>query len=167
MCNSGPRSTNGHRRNTSASGRQFYIIRVIWHKPAYRILSQYRKENWYHGSRFAKPWPIIYLKILFQLLLILPKRGWFWIIDVYLCSQSTWKMTILCLIPRRIHAARRILYASILVFLFECVRKHTSCARDDKRLPSEYALTSLSFSRWDKVYSDDCGPFSCVYYLGV
>ena len=26
-------------------------------------------------------------------------------------------------------------YASIPVFLFERVRKHTSCARDDKRLP--------------------------------
>ena len=51
----------------------------------------------------------------------------------------------------RIHAARRILYASIPVFLFERVRKHTSCARDDKRLPPEYVLTSRSFSRWDKV----------------
>ena len=30
------------------------------------------------------------------------------------------------------------------VFLFERVRKHTSCVRDDKRLPLEYALTSRS-----------------------
>ena len=52
-----------------------------------------------------------------------------------------------------IHAARRILYASIPVFLFERVRKHTSCARDDMRLPPEYALTSRLFSRWDKVYT--------------
>ena len=51
----------------------------------------------------------------------------------------------------RIHATRRILYASITVFLFERVRKHTSCARDDKRLPPEYTLTSRSFSSWDKV----------------
>ena len=29
--------------------------------------------------------------------------------------------------------------------------KHTRCAHDDKRLPPEYALTSQSFSRWDKV----------------
>ena len=50
-----------------------------------------------------------------------------------------------------IHAARRILYASISVFLFERVRKHTSYARDDKRLCLEYALTSRSFSGWDKV----------------
>ena len=54
----------------------------------------------------------------------------------------------------RIHVARRILHVSILVFLFECVRKHTSCACDDKRLPPEYALTSRSFSRWDTVYMD-------------
>ena len=60
--------------------------------------------------------------------------------------------TILCLIPRTTvtslsapkdtHAARCILYhvyASIPVFLFERVRKHTSCARYDKRLPPEYA----------------------------
>ena len=32
-------------------------------------------------------------------------------------------------------------------FLFERVRKHTSCARGDKRLPPEYTLTSRSFSR--------------------
>ena len=51
-----------------------------------------------------------------------------------------------------IHAARRILCASTPVFLFERVRKHTSCTRDDKRLPPEYALMSRSFSRWDKVY---------------
>ena len=36
--------------------------------------------------------------------------------------------------------------ASILVFLFERVRKHTSCARDVKRLCLEYVLTSRSFS---------------------
>ena len=35
----------------------------------------------------------------------------------------------------RCNFARCILYVSILVFLFEHVRKHTSCARDDKRLP--------------------------------
>ena len=51
-----------------------------------------------------------------------------------------------------IHATRRMLYASIPVFLFERVRRHTSCARDDKRLPLECTLTSRSFSRWDKVY---------------
>ena len=35
------------------------------------------------------------------------------------------------------------------------VRKHTSCAGDNKRLPSEYnyALTSRLFSRWEKVYN--------------
>ena len=38
----------------------------------------------------------------------------------------------------RINAARCILYASIPVFLFERVGKHTSCARDDKRLCLEY-----------------------------
>ena len=37
--------------------------------------------------------------------------------------------------------------ASIPVFLFESVRKHTSCPRGDKCLPPEYALTSRSFSR--------------------
>ena len=31
------------------------------------------------------------------------------------------------------------------------VRKHISCARDNKRLPPEYALTSRSFSRRNKV----------------
>ena len=36
---------------------------------------------------------------------------------------------------QRIHAARRILYASIPVFLFERVRNHTSCARNDNRIP--------------------------------
>ena len=51
----------------------------------------------------------------------------------------------------RIHASRRILYASIPVFLFERVKKTTSCARDDKRLCLEYALTPRSFSGWDKV----------------
>ena len=53
----------------------------------------------------------------------------------------------------RIHAARRILYASISVFLFERVRKHTKYARGCKRLPLKYALTSRSFLRWDKVYT--------------
>ena len=57
---------------------------------------------------------------------------------------------IVCLIPRtnvtllrapeRIHAARRIFFVS--VFLFERVRKHSSCMRDNKCLPPEYALTS-------------------------
>ena len=51
----------------------------------------------------------------------------------------------------RIHAARCILYSLIPVFLFERVRKHTSCTRDDKRLCLENALTSRSFSGWDKV----------------
>ena len=46
-----------------------------------------------------------------------------------------------------IHAARRILYASIPVFIFERVRKHKSCASDDKHLPPEYVLMSRSFSR--------------------
>ena len=64
-------------------------------------------------------------------------------------------MAILCLIQRttvtslsapKDTPARRILYASIPVFIFERVRKHTSCARDDKRLCLEYALTSRSFS---------------------
>ena len=32
-----------------------------------------------------------------------------------------------------------ILYVSIPVFLFERVREHTSCARDNKRLPPAYA----------------------------
>ena len=69
-------------------------------------------------------------------------------------------LPILCLIqrttvtslnaPTRTHAARRILYASIPVFLFLRVRKHTSCAQDYKRLPPEYVLMSRSFSRWDK-----------------
>ena len=51
----------------------------------------------------------------------------------------------------RIHAARLILYASILVFLFEGARKRTSCACGDSSLPPEYALTSRSFSGRDKV----------------
>ena len=88
-----------------------------------------------------------------------------WIENVDTQHQScqeigTSLLTILRLIPRTtvtsltrpsIHAARRILYTSISVFLFERVRKHTSCARSDKRLPPEYALTSRSFSRWDQV----------------
>ena len=64
-------------------------------------------------------------------------------------------MAILCLIQRttvtslsapKDTPARRILYASIPVFIFERVRKHTSFARDDKRLCLKYALTSRSFS---------------------
>ena len=51
----------------------------------------------------------------------------------------------------RIHTARCTLSAPIPVFLFEHMRKHTSCARDDKRLCLEYVLTSRSFSGWDKV----------------
>ena len=54
---------------------------------------------------------------------------------------------------QRIHAARRTLYTSILVFLFERFRKHTSCSRGNKYLRPEDALTSRSFSRWDKVYT--------------
>ena len=53
----------------------------------------------------------------------------------------------------RIHAARRILYASILVFLFEHVRKHTSCVQDNNRLLPAYAPTSHLFLRRDKVYN--------------
>ena len=74
------------------------------------------------------------------------------IVSSFLCLLTA----ILCLIPRtpvtslRIHAARRILYASIPAFLFN-VWENTQVARDDKRLPPEYALTSRSFSRWDKV----------------
>ena len=45
-----------------------------------------------------------------------------------------------------IHDARRILYASTPVFLFERVKKKPSCACGNKRLPPEYALTSRSFS---------------------
>ena len=52
----------------------------------------------------------------------------------------------------RIYASRHIIYALIPVFLFECVRKHTNCARDDEHLPPEYALTSRLFLRWDNVY---------------
>ena len=63
---------------------------------------------------------------------------------------------ILCLTPRTTvtsleHAQGYTLqdasYASIPVFLFEGVRKHTSCERIDERLPLESALTSQSFSR--------------------
>ena len=39
--------------------------------------------------------------------------------------------------------------------------ENTSCARDDKHLPPEYALTSQSFLRWDKVYTSLC---PCQYY---
>ena len=39
----------------------------------------------------------------------------------------------------------------ISVSFWTCEKTHTSCAHDDKRLPPEYALTSQSFSRWDKV----------------
>ena len=49
-----------------------------------------------------------------------------------------------------IQAARRILFESFPVFIFECVRKHK--LHDNKHLPPKYALTSQSFSRWDKVY---------------
>ena len=34
---------------------------------------------------------------------------------------------------------------------FERFRKHASCACHNKRLRPEYAMTSRSFSRWDKV----------------
>ena len=46
-----------------------------------------------------------------------------------------------------IYAARRILYASILWFLFERVRKHICYACDNKDLPLENLLASRSFSR--------------------
>ena len=47
----------------------------------------------------------------------------------------------------RINAAKRIICASIPGFFFLTREKHTSCARDDRRLPPEYALTSRSFLR--------------------
>ena len=53
---------------------------------------------------------------------------------------------------QRIYATTRILYVSIQGFLFERVRKHTCYVRDNKHLPLEYVLTSLLFSRRDKVY---------------
>ena len=52
----------------------------------------------------------------------------------------------------RINATKRFLYAfKIPGFLFECVRKHRNYMRDNKHLILNHALTSRSFSRWDKV----------------
>ena len=51
----------------------------------------------------------------------------------------------------RINAEQRIIWASIPGFLFERVRKYRSYARDNKRAILYHALTSRSFSRWDKV----------------
>ena len=50
-------------------------------------------------------------------------------------------MALYALFHPRIHAARRILQASILVFLFERVRKDISYACNNKHHPLEYALT--------------------------
>ena len=54
----------------------------------------------------------------------------------------------------RIHAARPILYASISAFLFEmCEKTHKLRARWQASVfLRNNALTSRSFSRWDKVY---------------
>ena len=49
------------------------------------------------------------------------------------------------------YAARRILYASRPGWVFECMRKHKCCTRDNKHLILKYVLTSRSFSRRDKV----------------
>ena len=51
----------------------------------------------------------------------------------------------------RINAEKRIICASIPGFLFERVRKHRSHARDNQRVILYHALTSRSFSGWDKV----------------
>ena len=51
-----------------------------------------------------------------------------------------------------IYAARCILYPLIRDSFFKRVRKHTCDTHDNKHLPLEYALTSRSFSRGDKVY---------------
>ena len=47
---------------------------------------------------------------------------------------SSWEQLWHHWVHQRIHAAKRILYASISVFLFERVRKRTSCERDNKRI---------------------------------
>ena len=67
-------------------------------------------------------------------------------------------ISILCFIPRTTMTSLSahqdtwcILYASTPMILFECMRKHTSCARDNQRLRLEYTLTSQSFSRWDNI----------------
>ena len=54
---------------------------------------------------------------------------------------------------QRINASKRIICASIPGFLFERVRKQRSYARNNKRVIMYHALTSRSFSRWDKVYT--------------
>ena len=66
----------------------------------------------------------------------------------------------------RIHAARRILYyASILVFLFERVRQHTSCARDDKHLFVWNTRWRHGRSRGETKYSLKHILFIAMFYL--
>ena len=61
----------------------------------------------------------------------------------------------------RIHASRRILYASIQVFLFERVRKHTSCAR--WRHGHSWGETKYSDNRYVNSGWKNCGP---RFYFG-
>jgi len=75
-----------------------------------------------------------------------------WFVDSsILCLILRTTVTSLSSFKNTRYKTHRILYTSILVFLFEHVRRHTSCVRDDKRLPLVFVLTLGSILRRDKI----------------